>query len=263
MSWKGSVCPRGKPFDALSGADGVSGSPESAFGKAPTADLAEAAAPVAASPAKKASAKSSAASKKPRAKPAHPKTADMVASAISSLKERGGSSLQAIKKYIAANYKVDAEKLSPFIKKYLKGAVASGKLVQTKGKGASGSFKLASKDKADKPVKPKKAVSPEEGGRQARRREEGQPAKKPAAAAAAKKPAAQRSLPPQRRPAAEKKPKPAAAAAKKPKSPSQGQEETRPPREKAQDAQAQEGRGQAQWLPRRRSEESLSLHSVG
>jgi hypothetical protein len=67
----------------------------------------------------------------------------MVAKAISSLKERGGSSLQAIKKYIAANYKVDSEKLSPFIKKYLKTAVASGELVQTKGKGASGSFKLA------------------------------------------------------------------------------------------------------------------------
>ena len=41
------------------------------------------------------------------------------------------------------NYKVDSEKLSPFIKKYLKTAVASGELVQTKGKGASGSFKLA------------------------------------------------------------------------------------------------------------------------
>jgi hypothetical protein len=67
----------------------------------------------------------------------------MVANAIKSLKERGGSSLQAIKKYIAANYKVDSEKLSPFIKKYLKAAVVSGELVQTKGKGASGSFKLA------------------------------------------------------------------------------------------------------------------------
>jgi hypothetical protein len=67
----------------------------------------------------------------------------MVGNAIRSLKERGGSSLQAIKKYIAANYKVDSEKLSPFIKKYLKFAVASGELVQTKGKGASGSFRLA------------------------------------------------------------------------------------------------------------------------
>ncbi|CAH2015823.1 unnamed protein product [Acanthoscelides obtectus] len=68
----------------------------------------------------------------------------MVINAIKGLKERGGSSLQAIKKYIAANYKVDAEKVAPFIKRYLKSSVASGALVQTKGKGASGSFKLAS-----------------------------------------------------------------------------------------------------------------------
>ncbi|POS81923.1 hypothetical protein EPUL_006794, partial [Erysiphe pulchra] len=85
--------------------------------------------------------KSSAASK--QAKPSHPPTSDMVNNAIKSLKERSGSSLQAIKKYIAANYKVDPEKLAPFIKKYLKGAVQSGSLVQTKGKGASGSFKLS------------------------------------------------------------------------------------------------------------------------
>nr|XP_036228659.1 histone H1t-like [Bactrocera oleae] len=32
---------------------------------------------------------------------------------------------------------------SPFIKRYLKSAVTSGKLIQTKGKGASGSFKLS------------------------------------------------------------------------------------------------------------------------
>lgn len=82
--------------------------------------------------------------KNPRIKPSHPPTAEMVNNAIKGLKERGGSSLQAIKKFIAANYKVDAEKVAPFIKKYLKGAVASGGLVQTKGKGASGSFKLAS-----------------------------------------------------------------------------------------------------------------------
>lgn len=101
-------------------------------------------APVAVNPAQVATKKTkSSASKKPRAKPVHPRTSEMVANAIKSLKERGGSSLQAIKKYIAANYKVDAEKLSPFIKKYLKAAVAAGDLVQTKGKGASGSFKLA------------------------------------------------------------------------------------------------------------------------
>lgn len=82
-------------------------------------------------------------SKKVRGKPAHPPTSEMVSAAIKGLKERGGSSLQAIKKYISANYKVDAEKLSPFIKKYLKAAVTSGTLIQPKGKGASGSFKLA------------------------------------------------------------------------------------------------------------------------
>lgn len=95
---------------------------------------------------------------KPRAKPTHPSTADMVKSAIKTLAERNGSSLQAIKKYITATYKIDAEKQAPFIKKYLKAAVTGGTLVQTKGKGASGSFKLVVK-KADAPkAKPKKAV---------------------------------------------------------------------------------------------------------
>jgi len=83
----------------------------------------------------------------------------MVANTISSFKERGGSSLQAIKKYITANYKVDAEKLSPSIKKYLKTAVASGELVQTKGKGASGSFKLT----AVKTEKPAASAPPRRG----------------------------------------------------------------------------------------------------
>lgn len=91
--------------------------------------------------------------KKPKAKPSHPPTSEMVNTAIKTLKERGGSSLQAIKKYIAANYKVDVDKLAPFIKKYLKSAVTSGTLIQTKGKGASGSFKLSAAKKAEKPVK--------------------------------------------------------------------------------------------------------------
>ncbi|KAK0168349.1 hypothetical protein PV327_002162 [Microctonus hyperodae] len=80
---------------------------------------------------------------KPRTKPAHPRTADMVNIAIKTLKERGGSSLQAIKKYISATYKIDADKQAPFIKKYLKAAVTNGNLIQTKGKGAAGSFKLS------------------------------------------------------------------------------------------------------------------------
>lgn len=103
-----------------------------------------------------------------KAAPTHPPTSQMVNSAIKSLKERGGSSLQAIKKYIASTYKVDAEKVAPFIKKYLKSAVDGGTLIRTKGKGASGSFKLASAAKTEntnkpvvkKPKAPKKAAKP-------------------------------------------------------------------------------------------------------
>lgn len=125
--------------------------------------------PAPATPAKKQ--KASTAAKKPKAKPTHPKTSEMVNNAIKELKERSGSSLQAIKKYIAAQYKVDAEKLAPFIRKYLKSAVESGALIQTKGKGASGSFKLENSGKkpaakagrpsaaAAKKQTPKKAAS--------------------------------------------------------------------------------------------------------
>jgi hypothetical protein len=85
----------------------------------------------------------------------------MVTNAIKSLNERGGSSLRAIKKYIAANYGVDTEQLSPFIKEYLKLAVAAGELVQTTGKGASGSFRLA----AAKTEKAAVSTSPVRGRR--------------------------------------------------------------------------------------------------
>lgn len=44
---------------------------------------------------------------------------------MKNLKDRRGGSLQAIKEYFAANYKVDADKLSPLIKRYLKAAVNS------------------------------------------------------------------------------------------------------------------------------------------
>ena len=81
--------------------------------------------------------------KAPKAKPAHPKTSVMVVAAIKALKERNGSSLPAIKKYIAANYKVDTVKLAPFIKKALKSLVEKKAIIQTKGKGPSGFFKVS------------------------------------------------------------------------------------------------------------------------
>merc|ERR1712061_519613 len=76
----------------------------------------------------------------------------MVKAAIEGLKERKGSSLVAIKKYIATNYKIDPSKHSHFIKKALTSGVEKKTIVQTKGTGASGSFKLA-KVEVKKPVK--------------------------------------------------------------------------------------------------------------
>ncbi|KAL9692118.1 hypothetical protein quinque_015899 [Culex quinquefasciatus] len=168
-------------------------------------DVVDAAPAAAASPAK-ATKKPKAAkgdAKKPKKPATHPPVNEMVIAAIQTLKERNGSSLQAIKKYIAANYKCDVAKLSTFIKKALKTNVEKGKLVQTKGSGASGSFKI--KAEAKKPAgekKPKKAAG--EKKKVAKKATTGEKKK-----AAAKKPAGEKKV-------AAKKPK-AAAAAKRPK----------------------------------------------
>lgn len=131
------------------------------------------------------------------AKPSHPPTATMVNAAIKTLKERGGSSLQAIKKYISSTYKVDAEKLAPFIRKYIKNAVASGKLVQTKGNGAAGSFKLpstagaagdAGKKKAPKPKTSKKKAAASPSKKEKKAVPKAKKAKKPPTTPKAPKP---------------------------------------------------------------------------
>merc|ERR1712156_211415 len=90
------------------------------------------------------------AAKKPKAKPTHPPTSAMIAAAIKALKERNGSSLAAIKKYIAATYKVDVVKLAPFIRKALKKGVEAKKLIKVKA-----SYKLAKEEKKPKAKKPK------------------------------------------------------------------------------------------------------------
>ncbi|KAM7297807.1 histone H1-III-like [Ixodes scapularis] len=170
------------------------------------------AAPAALKSPKKASTKVS--KGKAKAVPTHPKVSAMVTASISALKERGGSSLQAIKKYMSANYKVDVEKLSPFIRKYLKSAVAAGALVQTKGKGATGSFKLSAK--SDKPSPAARKPKKEAGAAKKR------PASATAGAARKKKPGTAKKSPAKRaksakpkKPKAEKK----AAAPKSPKKP--------------------------------------------
>merc|ERR1711988_522790 len=62
--------------------------------------------------------------KKPAKKAEHPPSGVMVLAAVKALKDKKGSSLPAIKKYIAANYKVDVAKISPFIRKAIKKLVA-------------------------------------------------------------------------------------------------------------------------------------------
>lgn len=90
-------------------------------------------------------------------KPKHPPTSKMVNSAIKSFEEHHHHpSLLDIKNYISANYKIDAEKLYPFIKKYIENAVTSGKLIQTKDESQAGSAKY---DKAQKKASKAKKVS--------------------------------------------------------------------------------------------------------
>ncbi len=127
-------------------------------------------APAAAAPKAKVPKKKSAV----KAKNAGPSVGDLIVKAVSASKERSGVSLAAMKKALAAGG-YDVENNSR-VKLAIKSLVIKGALVQVKGTGASGSFKIRKK-----------------------------PAKK--AASKAKKPAA-------KKPAAAKKPK--SAAAKKP-----------------------------------------------
>merc|ERR1712098_391356 len=129
--------------------------------------------------------------KKPAAKssPSRPATSVMVESAIGSLKERKGSSLIAIKKYIATNYKVDPVKHSHFIKKALASGVEKKSLIQVKGVGASGSFKLAKVE-----AKPKKKPASSKPKPSAKKSTSKKKAKK-ATPKKAKKPAAKKPAP--------------------------------------------------------------------
>ena len=53
---------------------------------------------------------------KPKKAPSHPKYSEMINKAVSSLKERGGSSRQAILKYICANFKVEEKSANSHLK---------------------------------------------------------------------------------------------------------------------------------------------------
>ena len=129
---------------------------------------------------------------KSKPKPAeHPKYSDMIAAAIVALKERSGSSRQAILKYISANYKV-GDHAGTHLKLALKRGVTSGALKQVKGTGASGSFKVADKPKVAKKKPAAKKPAAKKTPKKAKKATPKKAAKKPAAKKPAKKPAAKK-----------------------------------------------------------------------
>ncbi|NXP49997.1 H5 protein, partial [Heliornis fulica] len=91
---------------------------------------------------------------------AHPTYSDMIKAAIRAEKSRGGSSRQSIQKYVKSHYKV-GQHADVQIKLSIRRLLASGILKQTKGVGASGSFRLAkAADKAKKsPARKRKKVA--------------------------------------------------------------------------------------------------------
>src|SRR6218665_2343256 len=87
--------------------------------------------------------KSSSAASAKKKTPDHPKYSEMIRLALTSLKERGGSSRQAILKYILKNFKVgnDEHVVNQHLKMALRNGVKGDTLKQSKGSGASGSFR--------------------------------------------------------------------------------------------------------------------------
>ncbi|XP_075199426.1 histone H1-like [Anomaloglossus baeobatrachus] len=132
-------------------------------------------------------------------------TSDLIMKAVSASKERSGVSLAALKKLLSAGG-YDVERNNSRLKLAIKALVNKGSLLQVKGSGASGSFKLnkkqETKDKAAK-KKPAAAAKP----------------KKPAAKKAAKSPKKPKKAPAAAKKSPKKAKKPAAAAKKAAKSP--------------------------------------------
>merc|ERR1712098_323844 len=144
----------------------------------------------------------------------HGTYASMIAAAINALKEKKGSSRQAIVKYIMANNNLggaDAKAVNSRTKVALKNGLKAGVLKNAKGTGVTGSFKLVKVEKPKKAKKPK-AKKPAAKKKTAKAKPAAKKAKSPKKAAkktAAKKPKAAKS--PKKKPA-----KPKAAAKKSP-----------------------------------------------
>tara|TARA_Y100000310_G_scaffold249069_1_gene255078 strand:+ start:82 stop:645 length:564 start_codon:yes stop_codon:yes gene_type:complete len=161
----------------------------------------------AASPAHKSPVKKRTPKKKVAKKPAaHPTYKEMIMAAVVALKQRGGSSRQAISKYIAGHYKV-GENANVHLKMAMKRALASGMLISAANH--PGTYRLnktaitaakpkkkkvtAKKPAAKKTKKPKKAVAkkkksaPKKAKKTAAKKKVSTKAKKPANKSKSKK----------------------------------------------------------------------------
>jgi len=113
----------------------------------------------------------------------HPAYKDMIKEAILTLKDRNGSSRQALKKYIQSNFKIKAANFETQFNAALKRGVAASDFVQPKG--PSGTVKLQKKD-AKAPIEKKPVKKPAPSAAKAKKptavKKETKPKAKPAAA---------------------------------------------------------------------------------
>merc|ERR1711899_508174 len=147
--------------------------------------------------------------KKP-AKPKKPSThgtyASMIAAAITALKDKKGSSRQAIVKYIMANNNLggaDAKAVNSRTKVALKNGLKAGVLKNAKGTGVTGSFKLVKVEKPKKAKKPK-AKKPAAKKKTAAKKPAKSPKKAAAKPKAAKKSPAKKAAKPAKKATAKK-----------------------------------------------------------
>ncbi|CAL8283911.1 unnamed protein product [Boreogadus saida] len=93
-----------------------------------------------------------------KAKNAGPSVSELIVKTVSASKERSGVTVPSMKKALAADG-YDVEKNNSRVNTTIKALVLKGTLIQVKGAGASGSFKINKEVKATMPVV-KKAAAP-------------------------------------------------------------------------------------------------------
>lgn len=148
------------------------------------------------SPAKAAPKKSTPKKKVVKKPAAHPTYKEMIMAAIVALKQRGGSSRQAISKYISGHYKV-GENANSHLKLAFRRAIASGMLVSAANH--AGTYRLSKEALA--PPKPKKKVTAKKpAAKKAKKPKAAKktPAKKKATPKKAKKPATKKKATPKK-----------------------------------------------------------------